>query len=354
MDKYKAIPQGYMTVGEIAKKMGVTVRTLQYYDKEGILTPSSESEGGRRLYTNKDIVQLHQIQSMKYLGFSLDDIKTRLPAINTPEEVSALLTKQATDIREKIKALKEVQQSIEKLNAEVVQMETVDWERYADIVVLLQAKNSAYWAMKHLSDNAMAHIRNRYDNDSGTQMNDNYMKMVNKAIKTQQSGYPPESDEGQALAKEWWDFVMEFTQGDMNLLSELYKMGSSIEYNEWLEKFSFDKDYLEKALSVYFMRTGYNPFAHDEGGTPVSKNYMQLLKKAAEIQQGGHAPESEQAQAFAKEWWDFIMDFTKGDSGLLAELQKQADSVSESEWRDRFGFDKSFLEKALEVYLIGV
>ncbi|MHB8066208.1 MAG: MerR family DNA-binding transcriptional regulator, partial [Ruminiclostridium sp.] len=43
MEKYKATPEGYMTVGEVAKKMGVTVRTLQYYDKEGLLLPSSES-----------------------------------------------------------------------------------------------------------------------------------------------------------------------------------------------------------------------------------------------------------------------------------------------------------------------
>ena len=34
MTKYRAIPQGFMTVGEVAKKMGVTVRTLQYYDKK--------------------------------------------------------------------------------------------------------------------------------------------------------------------------------------------------------------------------------------------------------------------------------------------------------------------------------
>ena len=49
MKKNKAIPQGYMTVGEVAKKMNVSVRTLQYYDKEGLFTPSAESEGGRRL-----------------------------------------------------------------------------------------------------------------------------------------------------------------------------------------------------------------------------------------------------------------------------------------------------------------
>ena len=78
MAKYRAIPQGFMTVGEVAKKMGVTVRTLQYYDKEGLLSPSAESEGGRRLYTDKDLITLHQIISLKSLGFSLDDIKERL------------------------------------------------------------------------------------------------------------------------------------------------------------------------------------------------------------------------------------------------------------------------------------
>ena len=38
MEKYKAKPQGYMTIGEVAKKMGVTVRTLQSYDKKRFFT----------------------------------------------------------------------------------------------------------------------------------------------------------------------------------------------------------------------------------------------------------------------------------------------------------------------------
>ena len=46
MDKYQAIPQGYMTVGKVAKKMNVTVRALQHYDREGLLSPSAMSEGG--------------------------------------------------------------------------------------------------------------------------------------------------------------------------------------------------------------------------------------------------------------------------------------------------------------------
>lgn len=45
MPNNRMIPEGYMTVGEVAKKMGVTVRTLQYYDKEGLFSPSVESAG---------------------------------------------------------------------------------------------------------------------------------------------------------------------------------------------------------------------------------------------------------------------------------------------------------------------
>lgn len=94
MAKYKAIPQGFMTVGEVAKKMGVTVRTLQYYDKEELLSPSSESKGGRRLYTNKDLVTLHQIISLKSLGFSLGDIKQRLISLESPTDFANVLNRQ--------------------------------------------------------------------------------------------------------------------------------------------------------------------------------------------------------------------------------------------------------------------
>lgn len=85
----------YMTVGELAKKMGTTVRTLQYYDKEGLLCPTAESEGGRRLYTYKDMIQLHQILSLKSLGFSLRDIKNKLISLDNPNDVANILTQQS-------------------------------------------------------------------------------------------------------------------------------------------------------------------------------------------------------------------------------------------------------------------
>ena len=125
MNNHKVIPQGYMTVGEVAKKMDITVRTLQYYDREGLLSPSSMSEGGRRLYTDKDIVKLHQILSLKHLGFSLDDIKNRLIPLDTPDEIADVLTEKAAAIKLKIDSLSESLRELEVLREEVLQMRTL-------------------------------------------------------------------------------------------------------------------------------------------------------------------------------------------------------------------------------------
>lgn len=65
------------TVGEFAEKMKVSVRTLQYYDKQGLLKQTSHSEGGRRLYSSHDAIILQQILSLKYIGLSLEEIKDK-------------------------------------------------------------------------------------------------------------------------------------------------------------------------------------------------------------------------------------------------------------------------------------
>ena len=87
-----------------------------------MLSPSKTSEGGRRIYSDKDIIKLHQILSLKHLGFSLDDIKNRLISLDTPDEVANVLTEQAALLKEKIDRLTESLSEIEKLCDEVLQM----------------------------------------------------------------------------------------------------------------------------------------------------------------------------------------------------------------------------------------
>lgn len=261
MEKHKAIPHGYMTVGEVAKKMDVTVRTLQHYDREGLLSPSAISEGGRRLYTDKDIVKLHQILSLKHLGFSLDDIKNRLISLDTPNEIAAVLEQQATAVQRKIDSLSESLRELEALRAEVLQMQSVDFKKYADIIVNLQMKNDYYWLIKHFDDQTLDHIRSHFDKDSGKAFMDTFVQLQDEAIRLQNAGIPADSDEAQRFAKAYWNMITEFTGGDMSMLSKLMELGQFEGTDpKWQEKQSLANVYVGQVLEVYFSLLGVDPF----------------------------------------------------------------------------------------------
>ncbi|AWG44345.1 hypothetical protein BEH_26535 (plasmid) [Priestia filamentosa] len=68
----------YLTIGDLAKLANITVRTLRYYDNIGLLKPTDYKEGGHRLYSLEDYKRLQQIQSLKFLGFSLKSIQDLL------------------------------------------------------------------------------------------------------------------------------------------------------------------------------------------------------------------------------------------------------------------------------------
>ena len=60
------------TTGELAKLCNVTVRTVQYYDKRGILIPTELSEGGRRLYSESDFQRLKVICFLREVDVPID------------------------------------------------------------------------------------------------------------------------------------------------------------------------------------------------------------------------------------------------------------------------------------------
>jgi len=63
-----------LKVGELARRTGLTIRTLHHYDEIGLLKPSLHTEAGHRLYTAGDIARLQQVISLRQLGFSLEQV----------------------------------------------------------------------------------------------------------------------------------------------------------------------------------------------------------------------------------------------------------------------------------------
>ena len=62
------------TVGDLAKRSGLTVRALHHYEKLGLLTPSGRTEAGYRLYSDRDVQTLHRILAYQQMGLALKEI----------------------------------------------------------------------------------------------------------------------------------------------------------------------------------------------------------------------------------------------------------------------------------------
>lgn len=67
-----------MKVGSLARRTGLSVRTLHHYDEIGLLSPSQRTPSGHRLYAHADVARLQQIQSLRTTGIPLDEVRTLL------------------------------------------------------------------------------------------------------------------------------------------------------------------------------------------------------------------------------------------------------------------------------------
>jgi len=66
--------EGYMQIGELAKRVGISTRTIRYYEEIGLMSTVKRMENGRRIYTAADYQRLRFIQKLKCLGLSLAEM----------------------------------------------------------------------------------------------------------------------------------------------------------------------------------------------------------------------------------------------------------------------------------------
>jgi len=110
------------TTGEIAKITNVSVRTVQFYDKKGIVCPSEISEGGRRLYSESDLERFKTVCFLRELDLSLKTIGELIKEDNSKKVIDLLLTQHEemlkSEISEKRKKLERLERFKESLQSE--------------------------------------------------------------------------------------------------------------------------------------------------------------------------------------------------------------------------------------------
>jgi DNA-binding transcriptional MerR regulator len=64
----------HFQIGEVSESVGLSLRTIRYYEEIGLVTPSGRTEGGFRLYTDADVERLRLVKALKPVGMSLDTL----------------------------------------------------------------------------------------------------------------------------------------------------------------------------------------------------------------------------------------------------------------------------------------
>ena len=77
---------GLLQIGQVAERTGLSLRTIRWYEEEGLVVPTARSDGGFRLYSDADVARLELIKRMKPLGFALEEMRELLALLSQLDE----------------------------------------------------------------------------------------------------------------------------------------------------------------------------------------------------------------------------------------------------------------------------
>ncbi len=160
---------GYYSSGVFARMADVTLRTIRYYDKQDILKPSYVSEAGARFYTDRDFARLQQILLLKYLGFSLEDIREMLIDDTDYHFMLNSLNIQLKLVQDRIEQMQHVEEAIRDTSAAIRKDHTIDWNQMLNLIHLTGMEKSLKNQYQNASNiSARIHLHHLYSqNEKG-------------------------------------------------------------------------------------------------------------------------------------------------------------------------------------------
>ena len=101
-----------LTTGEMARSSNNTLRTVRFYEEEGILRPVRRTDGGHRLFDRRELERLMLVTDMRTAGLSLDEIKQILEVkqratsgSDAARQATSILTRRVEELKEKLAVL---------------------------------------------------------------------------------------------------------------------------------------------------------------------------------------------------------------------------------------------------------
>ena len=238
-----------MTVNEVSKLAGVSIRTLQYYDKIGLLHPTGHTDAGYRLYDDTDLERLQHILLFRELEFSLKDIAS---IINSPDFDRSKALEQQIEMlklkRDHIENLMNFALGIKLLGVKHMDFKAFDrskLDEYSKQAKDMYKESPEYKEMEEKS-------KNRTKEEEGI-LADRFMLLFKEAGTLKDKD--PASPEAQDLVKRIQDFITEnLYTCSKKILSGLGKMYSGGgDFTKNIDEYGGEgtAEFIDKAIQIY-------------------------------------------------------------------------------------------------------
>ncbi len=216
--------EGLLPTGAFARKAGVTVRTLRYYDRLGLVRPGARTPSGHRLYGTEALVRLQQVLTLHFIGFPLREIRRILDAPDY--DLSTALARQRRVIAEKARQTEAVLAAIDGAIKAVASC-PVDWERFAGVIREVQMEKQGDFFRKYYSEDAMKFLETRakdYTPEQAKKDADAWGDVFKDIQRLADAGADPGGKEAQSVAARARDLISRFTEGRPEVESGLKKL----------------------------------------------------------------------------------------------------------------------------------
>jgi DNA-binding transcriptional MerR regulator len=210
-----------------AIEAGVSVRTLHLYDRIGLLRAAAVSESGYRLYGDAELEQLEHILALRFVGFSLDQIKRLLAGSDLP--LPAALRMQREVIARQKRRLESALTVIEEAQRALAGASADRREILRTVMEVFKMQNDWNWTQEYYSEAAREKIDEHQPNtprETIEQGQRDWTALIAEVEAAAANGDDPCGARARALARRWRGLVAQFTQGDAEISRGLNRMWS--------------------------------------------------------------------------------------------------------------------------------
>jgi DNA-binding transcriptional MerR regulator len=239
-----------LKVGELAKRTGLTIRTLHHYDEIGLVKPSRHGESGYRLYTAEDVARLQQVLALRRLGFSLDEVRDCLDRADFSP--SDLIQRHIRCLREQIALQQELCNRLEAIHDHVQAAESVSAEEILQIISRMTMIENYY------TPEQLEYLKNRAEligEERMKQAPEDWAALMAEVRAEKEKGTAPDDPKILELARRWKDLMHEFSGGDPGIAQSVQRLWKE-QGDQLVAQFQMENDprslwdYLDPAMKT--------------------------------------------------------------------------------------------------------